>query len=526
MAFKVLVVDYVASCGIEYLREKGCEVDVLEDDEAKNLINITEPYDAILVRSRTQITREIIEAAPNLKIIGRAGVSIENIDIPAATEHGIIVCNAPQSNIISAAEMTMALLLTCARNITIANEQFHKHTWSSLKLSGIELYGKTLAIFGLGRVGGLVAGYAKSFGMELLAYDPYCSAERASQLGVTLCSSLDEILPKADFVSIHLPKTEETYHMLGANEFAQMKTGVVFLNVGYGGVCSEEVLANFVAAGKIGAAGIDIFEQEPCTDSPLLEFPNVILTPHIGAITNDAQKKASMQIAEAVLFGLNGSVVPTAVNKSFLPQDVVDIMSPYIPACETIGAMISSLLPKMPHTFNVTTSGKLASHDPAVLVASALQGLLSSRDAEFITAANYESVAKRRGVQVSYNCGGVYTAFSSAVTITADNVQISCMVPEDSQAMRLINFLGYDIDIVPGAHSLVLEYEDAPGRIGIIGTILGEAGVNISTMQIGTKPAEKTALVYLNVDSQVDEEVIARFDDAIENLKNSWQINL
>ena len=526
MAFKVLAVDYIAKDGLEYLREKGCEVDVLADDEAKNLISIIEPYDAILVRSRTHITREILDAAPRLKIIGRAGVSIDSIDVAAATERGIIVCNAPQSNIISAAEMTMALMLTCARNIPCANESLKRGEWLPLEMSGIELYGKTLAIFGLGRVGGLVAEYAKSFGMELLAYDPYCSTERAQQLGVTLCASLDDILPKADFITIHIPKTEETYHMLGAAEFAKMKTGVVFLNVGYGGVCEQKVLADFVAAGKVGAAGVDIFEEEPCTETPLSEFPNVVITPHIGALTEDAQRKASLQIAEAVLLGLNSSVVPTAVNKSFLPQEVVDVMSPYIPACETIGAMLSRLVEKMPHSFSVITSGKLASMDSSVLTASALQGLLSSRDAEYITAANYEAVARRRGIQISQNSGGVYTAFSSAVAITADDVQISCVVPEDSQTMRIVSFMGYDIDIVPAPHSLVFEYIDAPGRIGIIGTILGDAGVNISTMQIGTKPAEKTALVYLNVDTAVDEAVLDRCREAIEHLKNLWQINL
>ena len=325
---KVLVADRIAKEGIDVLRDKGYDVDVKLDLTEDELAAQIAPYDAIVVRSATPVTRRVIEAAENLKIIGRAGVGVDTIDLDAATERGVIVCNAPTSNIMSAAEHTMALMLACARQLPQANASMHEGKWERSKFLGKELYEKTLAIFGLGRIGGLVAERARAFGMHLVGYDPYCSPERAEQLGVALYDNMEELLPLADFITVHLPKTDETIGMFGPEQYAAMKDGVILVNVARGGIYNIDSLADFLAAGKIGAAGIDVFEDEPCTQSPLHEFPNAILTPHLGAYTYEAQRRAGVQIADYIAAGLEGSVVPTALNMAPVPPEVMDAVGP------------------------------------------------------------------------------------------------------------------------------------------------------------------------------------------------------
>lgn len=525
MSLKVLVTDAIAQCGLDYLQDKALEVDVRLGLSTSELVELIPRYDALIVRSRTKVTRAVIDAAQNLKIIGRAGLSTENIDIAAASERGITVCNVPDSNITSVAEMTMCLMLMCARNAVQACVSMQGGQWNREQYTGIELFGKTLLIVGLGRFGGLVAQYARAFGMNVLAYDPYCSSDRAAQLGVKLCSTLAEALPQAHVISLHLPKTVETTGMIGAQEFAAMKTGVILLNVSYAGTCDIKALTDFVAAGKIAAVGIDVYEEEPCTSSPLLEFPQVVLTPHLGPETYDAHNSCASLIAEYIYAGLSGSLVPTAVNLSQVPAEVVDSVGPYIMACETAGAMLGHLNQEIPHSLTVTTAGKLANCDATALVAAALKGLLSSREVEHITTANYETMARCHGIAVSCCNGLSRQGYSAQVDIAADDRGISVVVPDGASSMRLVSFLGYDIDIVPTRNSAIFEYNDAPGRIGLIGTILGNAGVNITTMQIGTKPSKGTALVYLNVENRVPQKAMDEIAQHID-LLHSWQISL
>ena len=299
MTKKVLVTEKLAQAGLDRLAEKGLQVDVKLKMSTDELIEAIPEYDALVVRSATHVTREVVAAASKLRIIGRAGVGVDNVDVEAATEAGIIVCNAPTSNIVSAAEQTMCLMLACARNTAQANASMHAGEWSRGKFCGSELYEKTLAIFGLGRIGGLVAERARAFGMHLVGYDPYCSPERAEQLGVALYDNMEELLPLADFITVHLPKTDETIGMFGPEQYAAMKDGVILVNVARGGIYNIESLADFLAAGKIGAAGIDVFEEEPCTQSPLHEFPNAILTPHLGAYTYEHARAARRGSAQA-----------------------------------------------------------------------------------------------------------------------------------------------------------------------------------------------------------------------------------
>lgn len=526
MVKKVLVSEKLADAGIALLRDKGYEVDVKLDMTPDQLRAVIPSYDALIVRSATKVTRDVIEAGTRLKIIGRAGVGVDNVDVEAATECGVIVCNAPTSNIVSAAEQTMCLMLACARNTPQANASMHAGKWERGKFTGVELYEKTLAIFGLGRIGGLVAERAKAFGMKLIGYDPYCSPERAEQLGVVLYDDVDAIVPLADFITVHLPKTKETIGMFGPERYARMKDGVILVNAARGGIYNLESLADFLAAGKIGAAGIDVYESEPCTDSPLHEFDNAILTPHLGASTKEAQLRAGVQTAEYVAAGLEGSIVPTAVNMAPVPPEVMDAVGPYVPACQMMGSMLAQIDGEIPQFLKLTAAGSLADADPSILVAGTLKGLLSYQNVATVTPVNAEAVAKRHGIRVETQSSVDAAGYASTVTVVADGTEVSCTLADTAQTARIVSLLGYKVDIAPGTQSLVFEYIDAPGRIGTIGTILGEAGINITTMQIGTKPEEQCALVYMNVEGAVTEAILDKLRGGLTNLKNLWYVKL
>ncbi len=525
MAKKVLVAEEVAREAIEALEGRGYEVDVKPDLAPEDLKAAIGPYDALIVRSATRVTSDLLDAAENLKIIGRAGVTVDNIDLEAAAEHDVIVCNAPASNIISAAEHTMALMLAAARRIPQANALVHDGKWQRHRFMGVELYDKTLAIFGLGRVGSAVAERAAAFGMNVVAYDPYCSEERASSLGVQLSDDMCEVIEQADFITVHLPRTSDTVGMFGRKEFARMKTGVVLVNSARAGIYDVEALADFVAAGKIAAAAIDVFEEEPCCSSPLHGVENVILTPHISAVTKEAQVRAGEQIAEYVWQGLEGSIVPTAINASPLPPDVMDAVGPYVPACQMAGRVIGQILGATPKALHLEAAGSIADADPAILLAGALDGIVSYKNIGTPSLKDTMERAERHGIRVESSAGQDARGFSSAVRVKADEAEIACTLYGLDKTARIINMMGYDIDISPAQQSLVFEYVDAPGRIGVIGTILGEAGINITTMQIGNKTAERCALVYVNVEGDVDDEVLAALRGAVD-LKNIWHLRL
>ena len=486
MTKKVLVTERLAEAGLAVLRDKGCEVDVKLKMTPEELIETVPGYDALIVRSATKVTAEVVEAADRLRIIGRAGVGVDNVDVEAATEHGIIVCNAPTSN----------------------------------------MYEKTLAIFGLGRIGGLVAERARAFGMKLIGYDPYCSPERAEQLGVTLYDDVDALVPLADFITVHLPKTKETIGMFGPDQYARMKDGVILVNAARGGIFDEKSLADFLAAGKIGAVGIDVHESEPCTDSPLREFDNAILTPHIAASTQEAQLRAGVQTAEYVAAGLEGSIVPTALNMAPVPPEVMDAVGPYVPACQMMGSMLAQIDGEIPQFLKLTTAGALAHADASILVAGTLKGILSYQSTATVTPVNADAVAKRHGIKVETLSSPDAGGYASTVSVVADGTEVACTLAGEAQAARLVSLFGYQLDIAPAGQSLVFEYVDAPGRVGAIGTILGEAGINITTMQIGTKPAEQCALVYMNVEGDVDDDVLSKLRAGLGDLKNLWYVKL
>lgn len=523
MTRKVLVTEQVADEAIVALEGRGYDVDVRLDLTHEELKDVIAPYDALIVRSATKVTGDLLDAAVSLKIIGRAGVTVDNIDIESALAHDVIVCNSPNSNIISAAEHTMALMLAAARMIPQANASMHGGAWKRHCFMGSELYGKTLAIFGLGRVGSAVAERARAFGMRLVAHDPYCSKDRASKLDVDLCSSIDEVIEQADFITVHLPLTASTAGMFGPKEFARMKKGVVLVNAARGGIYDVDSMADFLAAGKIAAAAVDVFEDEPCLSSPLHGFDNVILTPHISAVTKEALVRAGLEIAEYVWAGLEGSIVPTAITPATLPAEVIDEVHPYVNACRLSGRMLRGMLQRVPACASLECEGAIKDADPAPLVAGLVDGLISassvtSPDDAFARAA-------RHGIEVSTGAHISAREFASAVRIVADDIEISMTLFGLDNAPRIISIMGYRIDVAPAQHSIVFEYVDAPGRIGAIGTILGNAGINISTMQIGTKVEERSSLVFINVEQPIDDDTFDSLAEAIE-FKGMWRIEL
>ena len=518
----ILVTDRIVDEGIRILEGKGYAVDVRLGLSHDELVGIVGGYDALIVRSATRVDAEVIAAATRCKIIGRAGVNCDNIDVDAASDAGIPVCNVPTSNIVSAAEHTMALMLAAAREIPAADASLHAGYFDRDAFMGHELYEKTLAIFGLGRIGGLVAERARAFGMRLIGYDPYCSAARASQLGVTLLDSMDEVLPQADFITVHVPRTAETHHMFAAPQFAAMKDGVIIVNTGRGGVIDEKALSDFMAAGRVFACGIDMLETEPSADTPLAEFPRAVLTPHLGANTAEAQTRAGVNIARYVANGLEGLVVPTVIN--MVADDVADAVASYIPACQMCGSVLSQLAREVPKSLSIMAAGACAG-DLQVLSAATLSGMLSREGQASVSTENADASARRHGVKMEAATSADSRGYDSIVSMEADGLEISVTVPGAHHEAHVVSILRYRLDVVPADHALVFTYADEPGQVGRMGTILGQAGVNISTMAIGKREGCHEVLAFLNVDSAPAPEVVQAAADAID-ATNAWSIRL
>jgi len=525
---KVLVAEQIAASGIELLKEKF-EVDVKTDLSPEELVAEIGAYDALIVRSATRATRQVIEAGKNLKIIGRAGVGVDNVDVDAATERGIIVCNAPTSNIISAAEQTLALMLAVARKTPQANASMHQGKWERSKFTGAELYEKTLAVVGLGRIGSLVAERARGFGMKLIGYDPYTSEERAAKMGVTLFDSVDEMLPLADFITVHLPKTKDTIGMFGAEQFAKMKDGVRVVNTARGGIYQIPALADAIRSGKVAGAGIDVFEVEPCTDSPLIEFDNVVLTPHLGASTAEAQDRAGEQIAEFVALGLEGRMVPTAVNVAPVSQEVMEKVGPYIDLAQDLGTVLAQLARGGVEELDVLTIGALADDDTRIVRTAAIKGLLTRASDEGVNFVNAEFLAEQRGIQITETKRAETHDYVSMLVLRSATphgpVEIGAALIGKGDEPRVVSLYGYDLDMSLSKHMAFFVYPDRPGMIGKVGTILGDAGINIAAMQVGRKEAGGQALMALNVDAALSpdmlEEIIAK-----AGMNDAWYVEI
>jgi D-3-phosphoglycerate dehydrogenase len=526
---KVLATEKISVEALNLLEDAGYGVDVRMGLSTEELKQIIPEYSGLIVRGATRVPREVIEAATRLKVIGRAGIGVDNIDMAAATEHGIIVCNAPTSNVVSAAEQTMALMLSVARNTPQANASMHAGKWERFDFIGTELLDKTLAIIGLGRIGSLVAERAAAFGMKLIGYDPYCSPERAAHLGVTLYETIDEVLPLADFITIHLPKTKETIGMFGPEQYAAMKDGSYIINTARGSILNVDSLADFIAAGKLAGAAIDVYAKEPCTDSPLREFDNVILTPHLGAQTVEAQKRAGVQIANYVLCGLEGRMVPTALNMAPTPPEVMEAVGPYIPACQMAGAVIAQLAREGVSSLQVMVNGPLATYDVHVLATAALRAIFAESSDDPVNFVNADYIADQRDVEVTVDQDVASGEYANTIHLTArageQVIQISVTISGPNQVPRIVSILGHDIDLVPSENVMMLNYPDQPGQLGTIGTITGSHDINISTMQLSNTGEDGNALVLMNLDKPVPEEVRAEIEQAVHP-EDAWYLTL
>jgi len=486
-------------------------------DRAELLAAITDAS-AILVRSATKVDAEALAAAKQLKVVARAGVGLDNVDVKAATQNGVMVVNAPTSNIVSAAELAVALMLAAARHVSPAHAALKNGEWKRSKYTGIELYEKTVGIVGLGRIGVLVAQRLSAFGMNVIAYDPYVQAGRAAQMGVRMLT-LEELLDEADFISVHLPRTAETVGLIGAAELARARSSLVLVNAARGGIVDEAALYDALKNGQIAAAGIDVFAEEPCTDSPLFELENVVATPHLGASTDEAQEKAGIAVARSVRLALGGELVPDAVNVQ--GGVIAEEVRPGIPLTEKLGRIFTALAGEVAQQIDVEVRGEITEYDVKVLELAALKGVFTDVVEDQVSYVNAPLLAAERGTAVRLIADPESPDHRNLITIRgtlADGTQVSVSgtLVGIAQRERLVEVNGFMVDIEPTEHLAFFVYEDRPGMVGTVGGILGEAAVNIAGMQVSRDEKGGQALVALSVDSAVPAEVLDKIRDAIE----------
>lgn len=473
--------------------------------------------DAVLVRSATQIDAEALGWAPKLKVVARAGVGLDNVDIKAATQAGVMVVNAPTSNIISAAELTVAHILGLARKLQRAHGSLSAGEWKRSAFTGTELYEKTIGIVGLGRIGALVAERLRGFGVELIAYDPYVTAARAQQLGVQLVS-LDELVERVDFLTIHMPKTPETLGMIGAAELRAMKPTAYVVNVARGGLIDEAALAEALKNGDIAGAALDVFTQEPPADQSLTGLPNVNVTPHLGASTAEAQEKAGVAVAKSVRLALSGDLVPDAVN---VAGGVIDeYVRPGLPLTAKLGQVFAGLANGPLASVDVEVHGELAEHNVEALRLAALKGIFSKVVSEPVSYVNAPLLAEQRNVEVRFAVDAVSESYRNVITIRGSltdgtQVSVSGTLTGPKQVEKIVAVNGYEVELPIPEHLIVFSYTDRPGIVAAYGGILGEAGVNIAGLQIARDEKKGTALSVLSVDAPVAETLMGELRDAI-----------
>lgn len=509
---KILVADPIAARGIELLRSSH-DVDVRTGLDRDELIRSVAPYHAIIVRSQTVIDSTVIDAAVELRVVARAGVGLDNVDVDAATRRGVMVCNAPQSNVVSAAEHTMALLLALARNVPQAHAALTAGRWERSAYSGTELQDKTLGVLGLGRIGTLVAQRGQAFGMRLVAYDPFVAPERAARIGAELLPSVDAVLERADFVTIHLPKTPETEGLIDAARLGRMRPNARLLNVARGGIVDEQALADAVRDGVIAGAAIDVFSTEPVIASPLFGMPNVIVTPHLGASTDEAQDKAGIQVAEDVDRALRGELVATAVNVN--GGEVDDEVRPYLPLAAKLGRLLTSFVEDgITGEVTVEYLGDIGAADGRAAGLSVLTGMLTPVCSVPVTHVNAPLLAEERGLhlrEVSDTHSDDYVSVLrvSAVGRDGRTVRVAGTLLHPGHRERLIEVWNLPIDVEPADNMAFFRYDDRPGVIGQIGTVFGEAGINIVAAQVGLSGQGNEAVMALSLDSRVPSSLIS-----------------
>lgn len=513
----VLIAEELSPATVDAL---GPDFDIRNVDgtDRAALISALADANAVLVRSATHMDAEAIKAAPKLQVIARAGVGLDNVDIPSATAAGVMVVNAPTSNIISAAELTVGHILSLARHIPAAHNALAQGQWKRSAYTGTELYEKTVGIIGLGRIGALITARLQSFGVNVIAYDPYITAARAQQLGVQPVS-LDELLEQSDFITIHMPKTPETTGMISTEQLAKMKPSAYVVNVARGGLIDEDALFDALSRNVIAGAGLDVFVSEPPKDSPLLGLPNVVVTPHLGASTDEAQEKAGISVAKSVRLALAGELVPDAVN---VAGGIIDpYVRPGIPLTEKLGQFFSAMAHGPLASVDIEVRGDLAEYDVSVLKLAALKGIFSNTVSETVSYVNAPLLAEQQGIATRLLVEAESPEFRNVITIRgalADGHQISVSgtLTGTKQVEKLVGINGYDIELPLAEHHIVMIYTDRPGIVAEYGREFGEAKINIAGMQIARQNAGGQALSVLTVDSPVPAEVRDRVAAAID----------
>jgi D-3-phosphoglycerate dehydrogenase len=494
------------------------EVRTVDGADRSQLLPALADVDAVLIRSATKMDAEAIAAAKNLKVIARAGVGLDNVDVPAATQAGVMVVNAPTSNITSAAELAVGLLLATARNIAPANQALKGGAWKRSAYGGVELLDKKVGVVGFGRIGQLVAERLKGFGVEILAYDPYVSAQRAGQLGARLVS-LDELLAESDFITVHLPKSPETLGLIGAEALTKVKPTVRIINAARGGIVDEDALAQALRDGRVAGAGIDVFAKEPTTESPLFEHESVVVTPHLGASTDEAQEKAGVAVAKSVRLALSGDLVPDAVNVS--GGAVAEEVRPGIDLVEKLGRIFTGVAGSVPVQLDVDVRGEITEHDVSIWELAALKGVFTDVTEDPVTYVNAPLIAKDRGCETRLLTDAVSEDFRNVTTLRgtlADGttVSIAGTLTGPKLVQKLIGVNGFDIEVPISDHMAFFSYRDRPGVVGVIGRLLGEADVNIGGMQVARDDAAGLALVALTVDNEIPSAVVHAIASEVE----------
>ena len=508
----VLIAEELSPATVEAL---GPDFEVRNCDGANRaelLAALAAGADAVLIRSATKMDAEAIAASKGLKVIARAGVGVDNVDIPAATAAGIMVVNAPTSNIVSAAELAIALLMASARFISPAHAALRSGKWARSKYTGAELFEKTLGVVGFGKIGQLVTARMQAFGMNVVAYDPYLLPARAAQLGVRLVE-LDELLRISDFITIHLPKTKETANLIGEDALKKVKPTVRIINAARGGVLDEAALYTALVEGRVAGAGLDVFATEPCTDSPLFTLDQVVATPHLGASTDEAQERAGIAVAVSVRKALSGELVPDALNVKggAIHEDI----RPSLPLVEKMAQIATIIAGELPTSLDIEVRGDIAAHDSSILATSVLKGALVAVGAESVTYVNAPCLAAERGMTSSVMTNPESPEYRSMISLRAAlpggrSIVVDGTLMGIRRVEKIIGINGFGLDLPPTEHLLLLQYSDRPGVVGSVGGVLGGAGVNIAGMQVARSEAGGAALMALNIDSAVSAEILAK----------------
>ncbi|SDK22637.1 phosphoglycerate dehydrogenase [Sediminibacillus albus] len=508
MTFRILISDPLSEEGIQPLREAEnihvvMETGLSPDELAERISE----FDALLVRSQTEVTRELISKAAKLKIVGRAGVGVDNIDLEAATEHGIIVVNAPDGNTNSAAEHTMAMIMSLARNIPQAYYALKNHKWDRKKYIGVELKNKTLGIVGLGRIGAEVAARAKGQRMNIKAYDPFLTEEKAEKMGIGY-GTLQEVLQDADFITVHTPLLKETRHLIDKEAFQSMKDGVQIVNCARGGIINEDDLYDAIKNGKVAGAALDVFEEEPIQDHKLLELPEVIATPHLGASTVEAQENVAIDVSHDVASFLNGGLARNPVNLPSVPKEIMNKIAPYFDLAEKLGAFLTDLTKEVTEEINIYYSGDLTEVEVAPLTRNTVKGLLKRHLGDHVNDVNATYLADRKGITVNEHKTSSTKGFTNLLTVEVKTKSGKRRVSGtllNGFGPRIVKVDNYSVDVTPAGHMVFIHHKDQPGAIGRVGSLLAQQDINIATMQVGRSNAGGDAIMMLTIDKHLEE---------------------